>query len=267
MTDDKNREVPLTVADSGSSNRLVEPLGPYAVKVAPVVGADVSYTTDSDQADDVPGTPSDTVRVIKDKTALVKVQIKPDVALSFTADKTQVCVGDVVTFTAQATTTFERQPLNASLRVTLPSGLTTSSDTALSAKVDAANPAKLSFEAKATAAGTLDVSAALAPWNKSQKLGVEVLPTATQIELRRSDLEPALPGDVVTVTLSVHNTSGVAAPYKLVDDPGQGLEALDPVIFSGTLEPRREQDAELPGARGGGRRREQQPASHPQQQL
>ncbi|GGR05040.1 DUF11 domain-containing protein [Deinococcus ruber] len=237
VTDAKNREVPLAVPDGGSGSRLVEPLGVYGVKVAPVVGADVTYTTDANSSDNLPGTPSDTVRVIKDKTALVKVQIKPDVALSFTADKTQVCVGDVVTFTAQATTAFERQPLNASLRVALPGTLTTSSDTTLTAKVDAANPAVLKFEAKATAAGTLDVSAALAPWNKSQKLGVEVLPTATQIELRRSDLTPALPGDVVTVTLSVHNTSGVAAPYKLVDDPGRGLDALDPVIFSGTLQP------------------------------
>ncbi|WP_425146919.1 hypothetical protein [Deinococcus sp.] len=235
LTDSKNRPVPLSIPDGGKSATLTEPTGAYGVKVAPVTGAEVTYTTDNDESDAVPGTPSETVQVLKGKTALVKVQIKPDMALSFSADKPQVCVGDVVTFTAQASTAFERQALNASLRVSLPDGLTASGETSLATKVDAANPAKLQFEAKATAAGTFEVSAALAPWNKSQKLGVEVLPTATQIELRRAELNPALPGDVVTVTLSVRNTSGTDAPYKLVDDPGQGLEALDPVIFSGTL--------------------------------
>ena len=236
ITDSKGTALALAVKPD-TLTEVSKPVGSYGVKVAPITGAVVTYTTDSDKADAVPGVPASTVDVVKSKTALVKVQVKPDVALSFSADKTQVCVGDVVTFTAQATTAFERQPLNASVRVSLPAGLQASGDTTLTTKVDAANPATLKFEAKATAAGTLDVGAALAPWSKSQKLGVQVLPTATQIELRRSELAPALPGDVVTVALSVRNTSGAPAPYKLVDDPGKSLEAIDPLIFSGTLQP------------------------------
>ncbi len=208
--------------DGQSSLNL--PAATYPVAVQPVEGAQTSIDTAS-------------ATVPKGGVAQVRVQVKPDVALAFTADKTQVCVGDVVTFTARATTAFARQTLPASLRVTLPGGLETSADTALTAKTDATNPAQLSFEAKATVAGSLQASAALQPWGKTQSLPVEVLPTATQIELRRAEVVPALPGEVVTVSLSLKNTSGVTAPYKLVDAPGAGLTALDPVIFSGELQP------------------------------
>jgi hypothetical protein len=206
------------------STELSLPAATYPVSVKPVTGAETTISAAS-------------VNVEKSKTAQVKVQVKPSVALNFVADKTQVCVGDVVTFTADASTTFERQPLPVSLRVMLPGGLTTTGETTLTTKVDAANPGRVSFEATATTAGTLEATASLLPWNQTQKLPIEVLPTATQIELRRAEVASALPGEVVTVSLSVRNTSGVNAPYRLVDAPGTGLTALDPVIFSGDLKP------------------------------
>ncbi len=207
---------------TGSAD-LSLPAGAYPVSVKPVAGAVTAL-----------GSPSATV--VKGGASQVKVQVRPQVALNFVADKTQVCVGDVVTFTARASTAFAGS-LPADLRVTLPDGLVASGATALSAHVDAADPAQLKFEARATVAGTLQVQAGLMPWSKTQTLPVSVLPTATQIELRRSDVPSALPGEVVTVALSVRNASSVAAPYTLVDAPGTGLSALDPVIFSGTLQP------------------------------
>ncbi|WP_407569364.1 hypothetical protein [Deinococcus altitudinis] len=223
----------VTVGDRelnvNGNSELNLPAASYPVSVKPVTGAETTISTDSGS--------TSSVTVEKSKTAQVKVQVKPSVALNFVADKTQVCVGDVVTFTADASTTFERQPLPVSLRVTLPGGLSATGDTSLTTKVDAANRAQVRFEANATAAGTLEASASLLPWNQTQKLPIEVLPTATQIELRRAEVASALPGEVVTVSLSVRNTSGVNAPYRLVDAPGTGLTALDPVIFSGELKP------------------------------
>lgn len=223
----------VTVGDRelnvNGSSELNLPAASYPVSVKPVTGAETTISTDSGS--------TDSVNVEKSKTAQVKVQVKPSVALNFVADKTQVCVGDVVTFTADASTTFERQPLPVSLRVSLPGGLTATGDTSLTTKIDATNRAQVRFEATATAAGTFEATASLLPWNQTQKLPIEVLPTATQIELRRAEVASALPGEVVTVSLSVRNTSGVTAPYRLVDAPGTGLTALDPVIFSGELKP------------------------------
>ena len=197
------------------------PAASYPVMVKPVAGASTTLSTSQ-------------AAVNKGGVTQVRVQVRPDVALSFVADKTQVCVGDVVTFTAQASTAFA-QELPASLRVTLPGGLVANGDTALSTRINAAHPAQLRFEARATLAGSVQASAEVQPWGKRRSVGVEVLPTAAQIELRRADVPSTLPGEVVTVSLSVRNVSGVSAPYRLVDAPGAGLSALDPVIFSGEL--------------------------------
>lgn len=215
-------------AVNGSVGPLTVPANDYPVKVEPIKGAAV--TSDKE-----------TVTVVKKETAQVKVQVKPDVALSFSADKPEVCVGDVVTFTARASTDFERQTLPAQLRVKLPAGFTAAGETTATARIDASNPSVLTFEAKADAAGSGDFTATLLPWNKTQALGVKVLPTATQIELRRAPLAPTLAGEVVTVRLTVKNTSAAEAPYTLTDTPGETLEALDPVAFSGTLKPGEEQ--------------------------
>lgn len=210
----------------GSAGPVTLPAQEYPVSAAPIKGAEVTV--------DQPA-----VTVEKEQTKTVKVQVKPDVALNFSADKPEVCVGDVVKFTARATTEFERQALPATVQVKLPAGFTAAGETTVTARVDANNPGVLVFEAKAgaAAAGEQQVTATLLPWNKTQDLGVRVQPTATQIELRRSDLATAQPGDTVTVTLTLKNTSGAPAPYQLTDRPGERLEALDPATFSGELAP------------------------------
>ncbi|WP_291425585.1 hypothetical protein [Deinococcus sp.] len=213
-----------TYSVQGSAGPFSVPTHDYAVTAEPIKGAEVTVNTPS-------------VTVVKQETAHVSVQVKPTVNLTFQADKPEVCVGDVVKFTAQATTEFERELLPASLQVALPAGLSADGSTTATAKVDAKNPGQLVFEAKAVTAGDGSAKATLLPWNKTQDLAIKVLPSATQIELRRADLADALPGDTVTVTLSLKNTSSVAAPYTLKDEPGESLEALDSTTFSGELKP------------------------------
>ncbi|GAA0509160.1 autotransporter outer membrane beta-barrel domain-containing protein [Deinococcus depolymerans] len=208
----------------GSAGPFTLPAKEYPVTAEPVKGAEVTLNAPA-------------VTVVRKETAHVAVQVKPSMALNFEADRPEVCVGDVVTFTARATTDFERQALPASLRVKLPEGFTAAGETTVTARVDAANPGLLRFEAKAEAAGSGTFTATLAPWNKTQNLNVRVLPTATQIELRRAPLPATLPGETVTVTLTLKNTSGAPAPYELTDAPGETLEALDPTTFSGELQP------------------------------
>lgn len=220
-----------TVTACGNTYEVNGQAGPFTlpeqncdVAVQPIKGAEV--TLDKTQA-----------TIVKQQTEHLKVEVRPSVALSFQADKPEVCVGDVVKFTAQAITDFERQPLPASLQVKLPAGFTANGETTATAKIDANNPNVLTFEAKATEAGGGDAVATLLPWNKQESLGVKVLPTATQIELRRAELPATLPGETVTVSLTLTNTSKVAAPYTLVDTPGETLEALDTTSFTGELAP------------------------------
>lgn len=214
-----------TLAVNGEFSLRV-PSGEYPVSVAPITGADVSIDKSS-------------VTVPKLGLGKVAVLVKPDVALSFSANKPEVCVGDVVTFTAQATTAFERQALNAEVQVKLPEGFTASGESSFSGKVDAQNPGVLTFEATATAATpeASTITATLTPWNKTQSASVRVLPTATQIELRRADVAPVKPGEIATITLSLKNTSAAPAPYTLTDSSSELLEPLDLPTFSGTLSP------------------------------
>ena len=181
-----------TVTACGNTYEVNGQAGPFTlpeqncdVAVQPIKGAEV--TLDKTQA-----------TIVKQQTEHLKVEVRPSVALSFQADKPEVCVGDVVKFTAQAITDFERQPLPASLQVKLPAGFTASGETTATAKIDANNPNVLTFEAKATEAGGGDAVATLLPWNKQESLGVKVLPTATQIELRRAELPATLPGETVS---------------------------------------------------------------------
>ncbi|MCD0164224.1 autotransporter outer membrane beta-barrel domain-containing protein [Deinococcus sp. 12RED42] len=208
----------------GAAGPFTVPVKEYPVTAEPIKGAEVTLNAPA-------------VTVVKQQTARVDVQVKPSVNLNFVADRPEVCVGDVVTFTARATTEFERQTLPANLRVKLPEGFTAAGETTVTARVDAANPGVLTFEAKAEAAGSGTFTATLAPWNQTQDLKVQVLPTATQIELRRAPLPDTLAGETVTVSLTLKNTSGVPAPYTLTDAPGETLEALDPTSFSGELQP------------------------------
>lgn len=209
---------------NGSAGPFTLPQQTCEVSVEPIKGAEV--TLDKPQA-----------TIVKQQTEHVAVQVRPTVNLTFSADKPEVCVGDVVKFTAQATTDFERQPLPASLLVKLPAGLTAAGATTATAKIDAKNPGVLTFEAKATEAGGGDAVASLLPWKQDQVVGVRILPSATQIELRRAELPATLPGETVTVSLTLKNTSKVTAPFTLTDTPDANLEALDSTTFTGELAP------------------------------
>jgi hypothetical protein len=195
------------------------PAGTYPVKAPEVPGAEVSVPAE--------------VTVKKGETALVKVQVKPRVTLSLVADKQQVCVGDVVRFTARATTEYAGDlPLDLSLSsdaLTLPDGATKTGT------LSAGSPAEISVEAIATAAGDFSVLAKLAPWADMMAVGVKVLPDATNLELRRAALKAANPGDVVTISLSLSNTGPAAQSFDLRDAPGTGLQVLGTATFRGVL--------------------------------
>ncbi|GGJ83653.1 COG1470 family protein [Deinococcus aquiradiocola] len=216
--------VPVTVGTETVNSEPFEaqrPAATYPVRVNPVAGAEVSAP--------------DSVTVRKGETAVVRVQVKPTVTLDLQADRREVCVGDVVRFTARAITAYAGD---------LPFDLTLSSDTltftgtpALSGTLNAATPGELSVEATATRAGDVSVLARLSPWDDAKAVGVTVLQDATALQLRRTDPDATLTGETVTVRLSVTNTGSDTQPYRLSDIPGTGLEPLDPIGWSGTLQP------------------------------
>ncbi len=216
--------VPIQVGDEAVKSEPYQaqrPAGTYPVSVPAIPGAELSFP--------------DQVTVKKGETALVRVQVKPRVALTLSTDKPQVCVGDVVRFTARATTAYAGElPLDLSL---VSDGLTFSGTGNKAGTLSAGKPGELTLEATATRAGDFSVTARLAPWADMKAVGVTVLPDATSLQLRRAEVAPAKPGDTVTVGLSLTNTGKEAQPYALNDTPGAGLEALDATAFSGTLKP------------------------------
>lgn len=206
------------------------PAGTYPVTVAAVPGAQVS----------APGT----VEVRKGETAVVRVQVKPSVALSLETDRPQVCVGDVVQVTARATTAYTGDlPLDLSL---VSDGLTFSAPASRTGTLSAGAPGELRLEATATRAGQFSVTARLAPWADMQAVNVEVLPDTTGLQLRRANLADTRPGDTVTVGLSLTNTTQAVQTYTLTDTPGARLEALGPTSFSGRLNPGEHRDFSYP---------------------
>ncbi|WP_424951281.1 DUF11 domain-containing protein [Deinococcus sp.] len=221
--------LPVTVGDApvvAGTDAAARPAGTYPVTPPAVEGAEVT----------APGT----VEVKKGETAVVRVQVKPSVALSLEADKQQVCVGDVVRFTARATTAYAGElPLDLSL---VSEGLNFTGPASKTGTLSAAAPGVLSLEATATQAGHFSVTAKLSPWADIKAVNVQVLPDTTGLELRRSDLPAANPGDTVAVGLSLTNTTKEVQTYALTDTPGDGLEALGKASFSGTLNPGESRD-------------------------
>ena len=219
------------------------PAGTYAVSAPEVPGAEVTFPS--------------SVSVVKGETTVVRVQVKPSVALTLSADRREVCVGDVVRFTARATTAYAGDlPFDLSLEAggQKSPGLTFTGAGSKSGTLNATNPAELSVEATATEAGDFSVMARLAPWADMKAVGVTVRPDATALQLRRADVQGANPGDTVTVGLSLTNTGEQPQPFTLSDIPGAGLEAQDPAHFSGTLAPGETRDfsyrARVTGAGG-----------------
>ncbi|WP_369409274.1 DUF11 domain-containing protein [Deinococcus arboris] len=194
--------------------------GTYPVTPDPVTGAQVSVSAPS-------------VTVPRGGTGETRIQVRPEVALSLTADKQAVCVGDTVTLTARAQTAFAGElPLDLTLDTP---GLNVQGVNTLAGTLSAARPGELRLTATATQAGPLTVTARLAPWAQAQTLDLNVLASATSLQLSRDPLPTAAPGDEVTVTLRVTNTAASAVPFTLTDTALGGLEALDSTAFSGEL--------------------------------
>lgn len=195
--------------------------GDYAVSAQPVPGAEVSLDKTS-------------VTVPKDGVGEVAVQVRPQVALSLQADKTEVCMGDVVNLTARASSAYNGElPLNLQLAA---EGLTLNAQPQV-LTLKPGQPAEWHFEATATQAGTYSVQANLADWQQTQTATIKVLPNATALQLRREALGDSHVGDTVTVALILTNTSQQEVPFKLADQPGEGLQATEATTFSGTLKP------------------------------
>ncbi|WP_371827333.1 DUF11 domain-containing protein [Deinococcus sp. QL22] len=203
----------------GSLTRRV-PVGDYALSAANVPGASVTL----DQSK---------LSVPKGGIAEGRIQIRPEVALSMQADKTELCIGDRVTVTARATTAFVGDlPMNLTLDMP---GLDVSSVNTLDGTLNAGRPGELTVTGTATVAGPLTVSARLNPWEQGQTVNLNVLPSATSLQLSRTPLAAARVGDEVTVGLTVKNTAAQSVPFALTDTPGAGLVALGPTAFEGTL--------------------------------
>lgn len=192
----------------------------YTLNASPVTGADVSVT------------PS--VTVPKDGVAEARVQVRPQVSLTVTTDKPDVCVGDTVTLSARAETAFAGDlPLDLTLNVP---GLALQGLNHLQSTLSADRPGELRVTGTATRAGLLDVSAKLDPWGQEQRLTVNVRPSVTSLQVQRLPLPAATVGDEVQVTLTVKNISGQDVPFSLTDTPGEGLDALGNTHFEGRLE-------------------------------
>jgi uncharacterized repeat protein (TIGR01451 family) len=75
--------------------------------------------------------------------------------------------------------------------------------------------------------------------NNTASLVSEVAPAPAKLVLTRSAIQPnpALPGEVITVQLLLTNTGGTASDFSLSDEPGELLQALEPTVFTGRLEP------------------------------
>ena len=204
---------------SGSTQKTVV-AGDYPVTVAEVAGA----TTTLDRSQ---------VSVPKGGVGEVHVQVKPEVALSLQADKPEVCVGDTLTLTARATTAFAGElPLDLSIEA---AGLTLSGEPQLKGNLSASKSGELRLTGVATQAGPLIISAKLAPWDKEQRLTLNVRPDVTSLQLSRAPLEDAPVGGEVVVRLMLTNTADQPVPFTLTDGVAAGLQPLDSTTFSGTL--------------------------------
>ncbi|PTA67413.1 DUF11 domain-containing protein [Deinococcus arcticus] len=196
------------------------PAGTYAVTPDPVPGAEVSVATPR-------------VTVPRGGSGETRIQVRPQVALSLTADKQEVCVGDTVTFTARAQTAYAGDlPLN--LSVAAP-GLALQGEPTLGGTLTAARPGELRLSATATQPGPVTVTARLAPWDQARTVTLNVRADATPLQLSREPLADVAPGSEVTVTLRVRNTATYAVPFLLTDTNAGGLDALESPTFSGTL--------------------------------
>ncbi|THF68065.1 DUF11 domain-containing protein [Deinococcus sp. Arct2-2] len=203
----------------GSLTRRV-PVGDYGLAAAPVAGATVTL----DQSK---------LSVPKGGLAEALIQIRPEVALSLQTDKTEVCVGDRVTVTARVTTAFAGDlPMNLTLDTPR---LDISGANTLDGTLNAGRPGELTVVGTATTAGPLTVSARLNLWEQGKTVALNVLPSATSLQLSRTPLAAATVGDEVTVTLAVKNTAAQSVPFVLTDTPSAGLVALDSTTFEGTL--------------------------------
>jgi uncharacterized repeat protein (TIGR01451 family) len=93
--------------------------------------------------------------------------------------------------------------------------------------------------------------------NNTASLVSEVAPAPAKLVLTRSVImpSPALPGEVITVRLLLSNDGGTASDFSLSDEPGELLQALEPTVFTGRLEPGANQEFSyqarvLPGTPG-----------------
>lgn len=208
------------LAVDGQTERKVA-AGNYIVTPVPVAGAEVSI--DHTQ-----------VTVPRGGVGEAKVQIRPQVQLTLEADKREVCIGDTVTLTAQASTAYAGDlPLDLNLDAP---GLSLSGESTLKGTLKAGQDGVLRLTGRATQAGPLTVSAQLGPWSKSQSVSLNVLPNTTALELSRAELTQAQAGDEVIVKLSLKNTASQPVDYTLTDQVPEGLQALDKASFSGRLE-------------------------------
>lgn len=207
-----------TVTVDGAFSQKVA-AGEYAVQPQPVPGARVSVSDSS-------------VTVPKNGVGRSQIQVKPEIALDLQVDKPQVCVGDVVTLTGQASTDYRGTlPLDWSFQA---EGLTIHGTPQQEGELSAATPARMQVEALAEKAGTYTLALGSDMWGQRVTRTVQVLEASTSVQLRRELPHALEPGQEGTVRVLLTNTGTEPASYDLTEQVS-GLELLDTGKFSGTL--------------------------------
>jgi uncharacterized repeat protein (TIGR01451 family) len=240
----------------------------------------VTFTITGLLASDASGTISNTATVtapatvidpdLSNNTATDSDELTPlaDLLVSKTVDASQATVGDPVTYTIRVRNLGPSDAAETVLQDQLPAGLnllessTEQGSCDMTGKILACNLGTLkvgqdvtiTLVANADQVGTI-VNTATAisqaidpdPSNSSSSVSIQTLarPAApARLTITRSQIEPniLLPGEVVTVKMSVKNVGGTATTFSLSDSQTELLTPLGRTRFAGNIQPNETQE-------------------------
>jgi uncharacterized repeat protein (TIGR01451 family) len=184
--------------------------------------------------------------VVDGQTTAVELAYKVENAIALEPDSLELQVGETGTVTATVSNGFAT-PVPASIKITLPEGVTADGPTEFTGNVSSTQPLKVSVPVKADAPVSGTIQASLeqdcGPTASSE---INVLGTP-EIEIEKVvDQDLVKAGDEVNFTITVTNVGNATAEDVLVEDElPAGLEG-DNLSETITLEPGESQSFELP---------------------
>ncbi len=243
-------------------------------------GSSVTFTMTGLLRSDATGTISNIATVnppagvidpdLSNNTATDSDELTPlaDLLVSKTVDASQATVGDPVTYTIRVRNLGPSDAMQTVLQDQLPASLnllessTEQGSCELTGRILACNlgilkmgqDVTITLVANADQVGTI-VNTATAisqaidpdPSNSSSSVSIQTLarpPTPARLSITRSQIEPniLLPGEVVTIKLSVKNVGGTATTFSLSDSQTELLTPLGRTRFAGNIEPNQTQE-------------------------